>query len=105
MILPKVVGFFKMNAAKRINRLHQTPGNPVWQRNYYEHVIRNEKALNAIRRYIQCNPAMWSNDADNPDARYSILDMPRKVLAQQYGFQEEELDFIINYDIKYRTEK
>ena len=39
----------------------------VWQRNYYEHVIRSEKALNAVREYIQANPARWSNDPENPE--------------------------------------
>jgi putative transposase len=39
----------------------------LWQRNYYEHVLRNEKSLNAIREYIQANPSQWANDPDNPD--------------------------------------
>ena len=38
----------------------------LWQRNYYEHVIRNEGALNRIRRYIEENPARWEMDEDNP---------------------------------------
>ncbi len=37
----------------------------VFQRNYYEHIIRNERALNAIREYIQNNPANWAEDMDN----------------------------------------
>lgn len=41
------------------------PGAPVWQRNYYEHVTRNEEGLNAIRTYIQHNPANWATDAEN----------------------------------------
>lgn len=41
----------------------------LWQRNYYEHVIRNEKALNAIHSYIKANPSQWENDPDNPDCR------------------------------------
>ena len=42
--------------------------NPAfaWQRNYYEHVIRNEESLYAIREYIQNNPALWSIDRYNP---------------------------------------
>jgi len=39
-----------------INDIHQTPGIPLWQRNYYEHIIRNEDGLNKIREYIQNNP-------------------------------------------------
>jgi REP element-mobilizing transposase RayT len=38
-----------------------------WQRNYYEHVIRSDPELNAIRRYIQENPLRWTADRDNPD--------------------------------------
>ncbi len=38
----------------------------LWQRNYYEHVIRNESSLNSIRSYIQANPANWSQDSENP---------------------------------------
>ncbi len=37
-----------------------------WQRNYYEHVIRNERALQAVRCYIQDNPAQWELDRDHP---------------------------------------
>jgi len=36
-----------------------------WQRNYYEHVIRNEKELNNIRQYIISNPGNWSEDIEN----------------------------------------
>jgi putative transposase len=38
----------------------------LWQRNYYEHVIRDEKALDRIRRYIDENPARWAFDDENP---------------------------------------
>jgi REP element-mobilizing transposase RayT len=37
-----------------------------WQRNYYEHVIRNEYELNKIREYIQNNPLKWDLDKENP---------------------------------------
>ena len=42
MLLPKIVGYFKMNSAKAVNEFLQTPGASLWQRNYYEHVIRDE---------------------------------------------------------------
>jgi REP element-mobilizing transposase RayT len=38
-----------------------------WQRNYYEHIIRNENQLTKIREYIQNNPLKWSLDRENPD--------------------------------------
>lgn len=39
----------------------------MWQRNYYEHVIRNEQELSVIARYIDYNPDAWQLDRDNPD--------------------------------------
>lgn len=40
----------------------------VWQRNYYEHIIRNEESLKRIRQYIQNNPTQWAYDRENPAA-------------------------------------
>ncbi len=56
-----------MTSAKAINELRKTPGVPVWQRNYYEHVIRNEDDLKMVREYIQNNPLKWALDEENPD--------------------------------------
>ena len=39
-----------------------------WQRNYYEHIIRSERALDHIRRYILENPSRWASDRENADA-------------------------------------
>jgi len=65
MLLPKMVGYFKMNSAKRINQLRNTPGTPVWQRNYYERVIRDEHELQVIQKYIADNPVKWNEDPEN----------------------------------------
>jgi hypothetical protein len=64
MIVPKIVGFFKMNTAKKINQILNTMGQPVWQRNYYEHIIRDEESLQRIRQYIINNPANWNMDTE-----------------------------------------
>jgi len=58
----KIIGRFKMNSAKQINILRGMSGVPVWQRNYYEHIVRDGDALNRIRQYIRHNPAKWKND-------------------------------------------
>ena len=50
------------------NERRNTPGVPVWQRNYYEHVVRGEYDLNHIREYISDNPLRWVLDRENPDA-------------------------------------
>jgi putative transposase len=54
--IPAIVQNFKSVSSRQINLLLRTPGAAVWQRNYYEHVIRNEGELDRARRYIAENP-------------------------------------------------
>ena len=73
--LPTIVRSFKSAAAKHINEMRSTPGVPIWQRNYYEHVIRSEDDLNHIREYIVNNPVNWDLDEENPQniAREALI--------------------------------
>ena len=64
--LPEIIRALKTFSSRRINELRGTPGTPVWQRNYYEHVIRKEAKLDEIRRYIVNNPIKWELDEENP---------------------------------------
>ena len=66
MTIPLVVGYFKMNSAKRINKILNSEGIPVWQRNYYEHIIRDDEEHNRIHLYIEANVDNWVNDEENP---------------------------------------
>ena len=61
-----IIAGFKSVATKRINQLRNNPGVPVWQRNYYERVIRNELELESIQQYIVDNPAKWQEDENHP---------------------------------------
>jgi REP element-mobilizing transposase RayT len=62
-----VVRAFKSHSAKRINRLRKTRGAPVWQRNYWDRIIRDEGELNRVRQYILDNPLKWPDDPNHPD--------------------------------------
>ena len=73
MLLPKIVGWYKMNTAKQINIMRKMQGVPLWQRNYHEHIIRNEQSYQTISNYIINNPAKWSEDKF-----YSALNSPKK---------------------------
>jgi putative transposase len=59
-----IVGSFKLDAAKLINEQRGTPGATVWQRNYYEHIVRDEADLVRIQLYITANPACWVQEAE-----------------------------------------
>jgi len=69
--IPTIIRLFKSAVTKRINEMRGTPGIPVWQRNYYEHIVRNDGELNRIRKYIINNPLKWEFDHENPNARSS----------------------------------
>lgn len=64
--LHKVIGAFKSAATRRINALRATSGAPLWQRTFYEHVVRSDHGMERIREYIVNNPAKWELDEENP---------------------------------------
>jgi REP element-mobilizing transposase RayT len=69
--LPTIIQWFKtMTTNDYIRGVKRGSFQPfvgrLWQRNYYEHIIRNERELGSIRRYISQNPAKWHLDSENP---------------------------------------
>ena len=68
--LASVVAFFKYQSTKRINATLGVAGSRVWQRNYSEHVVRDDPTLNRIRQYIMNNPLHWDEDEENPNRRW-----------------------------------
>ena len=64
--IPTIVRAFKSATTRRINEIRGTPGARVWQRNYYEHIVRNDADLQRIREYILTNPIRWAMDRENP---------------------------------------
>ncbi len=63
--LARVIEWFKFYSSKQINNARQSRGANVWQRNYYEHVIRDENDWQIIRDYIDLNPTRWDEDEEN----------------------------------------
>lgn len=64
--LGAIMRAFKSISAISVNRMIARSGRPVWQRNYYEHIIRSEDDLAAVRQYIADNPMKWEHDKENP---------------------------------------
>ncbi len=64
--LGAIIQNFKSVSARKMNQAVCASSSPVWQRNYYEHIVRNDRELNAIRKYIEDNPMRWALDRDNP---------------------------------------
>ncbi|MDX2212725.1 MAG: transposase [Oculatellaceae cyanobacterium bins.114] len=65
--LGRLIGAFKTVSTKQINLLRDRSGVPLWQRDYYDRIIRDEEAFHTIRQYIQDNPLRWEQDQLHPD--------------------------------------
>lgn len=60
--IPTIIGGYKSSVTKQINILRNQPGTHAWQRNYYDHIIRDEKSYNMLSEYILNNPKNWQED-------------------------------------------
>ena len=65
--LGAIIGAYKSAVSYRIHKEYNATG--IWQRNYYEHIIRDEKDLQRITDYIDANPMRWNDDEENPRNR------------------------------------
>jgi len=70
--IPTVVRAYKSAVTYAVNAVQNQRGAVLWQRNYYEHIIRNDRELNNIRRYILNNPLRWQLDRDNAQNRRKL---------------------------------
>jgi REP element-mobilizing transposase RayT len=66
--LGSIVRSYKAAVSRRINHLRGTPSAKVWQRGYYERIVRDGQELKRIRAYIRNNPERWAADADDLNA-------------------------------------
>jgi putative transposase len=66
--LGAVMGAFKSSVSREINKLRPGTGDDFWLRNYYDHIVRTPRAMDAIRKYIMLNTVNWHRDEHNRDA-------------------------------------
>ncbi len=69
--LAEIIRGFKTFSARQVNQLRGMTGSHLWQRNYYEHIIRSESELNSVREYIDTNPLRWAMET-----KIQNIDMP-----------------------------
>ncbi len=63
-----IMAQFKARVTRQVWKLDFPLSSPLWQRNYYEHIIRNDREMDKFWRYIECNPVTWATDEDNPSS-------------------------------------
>lgn len=65
--LGQIVAYFKYQSTKEMNRIETDKAiTKFWQRNYHEHIIRDEQDLQNKTDYIEANPSLWDEDDNNP---------------------------------------
>jgi REP element-mobilizing transposase RayT len=64
--IPTIIRTYKASVTRRVALLRDNPVSEVWQRNYYEHVVRNANEHERIYTYIVANPLQWDSDDENP---------------------------------------
>ena len=86
--LSSLMAGFKSSVTKKINIVRDMDGLPVWQRNYYEHIVRNESDLRNIRQYIIQNPLNWENDDEFMSQGQTVFALIQRANAvRHYGIQ------------------
>ena len=85
--LGAIAGQFKSKCTKRIRKLLKKPDFDVWQRNYHDHIVRDDRELETIREYIRMNPITWHYDRHNgealaPDSCDRLVRLRRRILDQ-----------------------
>jgi REP element-mobilizing transposase RayT len=74
--LSSIIAGFKSTTTKRINVIRETPRIPLWQRNYYESVVRDTEHLEHVRNYIRANPSCWIDDPEYSHTLIDSFDLP-----------------------------
>ena len=76
--LGDVIGAYKslttLEYGRGVRDMDWSPFNVrLWQRNYYEHIIRNDEEWDRVREYIAANPMRWETDVENPNANVGAI--------------------------------
>ena len=98
-----VVRGFKAAVTKEVRGRGQFRGQSIWQRNYFEHIIRDDISHFFIEQYIELNPLLWLLDVDNFVVAESPLDLLQQTLKQKYTLSDQALAYVIRCEMEYRA--
>ena len=97
-----VVAYFKYQATKLVNEMNGTPGRRMFQRSYYDHIIRDDLGHFFVVQYIELNPIMWELNSDNPKAESMTIETLKRRLQEEHGLKEMGLENVLDRVLAYR---
>jgi hypothetical protein len=102
--LGSIIRQFKAAVTREWRRTPARANEEIWQRNYYEHIIRSDISHFFIAQYIEINPLMWTYDRDNlRTERQLLIEELSTILETQYNITGERLEAIIEQESDYRN--
>jgi hypothetical protein len=99
IVLGNMIAYFKYQATKRISELRGSPGRKVFQRDYFDHIIRDDVDHFFHERYIELNPLMWDLDSENPSWHAMSTEDLRKYLKERFDLEGMAVDRIVEHEI------
>jgi len=93
--LRDIVAYFKFQATKQMNEMTGTPGRRVFQRSYYDHIIRDDVDHFFVERYIELNPIMWQLDVNNPQGQNMSIEQITRLLREEHGFDDDMVERLL----------
>jgi putative transposase len=100
--LGRLIGAFKTVSTKRINKINNTPGAIFWQRNFYDHIIRDDVDYFFVEQYIRLNPILWHFDVNHPSTQPGSVDELRIELKNTHGLDDYAIERVIEHELSYR---
>ncbi|HET6273893.1 MAG TPA: transposase [Bacteroidota bacterium] len=97
-----IVRTFKAAVLTGLRKAGKSTGDSIWQRSFYDHIIRDDVDHFFVNRYIELNPLLWYMDSDNPEIRDVSFEQLRDTLSQKYGLDGFALGRLIEHELAYR---
>ena len=101
--LSAIIGSFKAAVTRQLRREGEYMELPVWHRNYYDHVVRDDVDRFFIEWYIELNPLLWNLDADNVALDENSIEVLRAKLQERYGLVGLALERVVDHEMNDRT--
>ena len=102
--LGSTIRSFKAAVTKAAREMHEISSEPLWQRNFHDHIIRDDISYFFIEQYIELNPLFWHLDIENPLALddENNLEELRKVLVNRLHFDHTAIEYLMQNELDYR---
>ncbi len=105
-VIPKSLGSiirsFKAAVTREVRRNKNHEHTMIWQRDFYDHIVRSDIEYFYIRRYIEFNPLLWHLDSDNPDVHSVPPDELQRTLKERHNLDDQSIEYLMEHEMNYR---